>query len=341
MKLITFAVPCYNSAAYMEHCVETLLTAGERAEIILIDDGSTKDNTPEICDRYAAEYPHIIRAIHQPNGGHGEGVNQGLRHAEGMYYKVVDSDDWLDTGALKTMLARLEELSRLPEPLDLMVCNYVYEHAEDNTSHTIGYHNVFPVDQLFTWEDCGHFRPSQYLLMHSVVYRTELLRQTGIELPKHTFYVDNIFVYYPLPAVKSIYYMDLDLYRYFIGRQDQSVNEQVMVQRVDQQILVTRLMFSYYNLEELKATQPKLAKYMFNYLSMMLAICGTLLNLDGSPEALEKKRLLWEDITRDHPEIRRRLKHFSLAGASNLPGRAGRKASLGVYRVANKIFKFN
>ena len=95
-KLITFAVPCYNSAAYMDHCVETLLQGGDDIEIILVDDGSTKDDTPAICDRYQAEYPDIVRAIHQENGGHGEGVNQGLRHAQGMYYKVVDSDDWLD-----------------------------------------------------------------------------------------------------------------------------------------------------------------------------------------------------------------------------------------------------
>ena len=89
-KIITFAVPCYNSAAYMDHCVETLLAAGEDIEIILVDDGSTKDDTPAICDRYAQQYPDIVRAIHQENGGHGEGVNQGLRHAQGLYYKVVD-----------------------------------------------------------------------------------------------------------------------------------------------------------------------------------------------------------------------------------------------------------
>ena len=75
-KLITFAVPCYNSAAYMRHCIETLLSAGERAEIILVDDGSVKDETPAICDEYAAKYPTIVKAIHQENGGHGEGVNQ-------------------------------------------------------------------------------------------------------------------------------------------------------------------------------------------------------------------------------------------------------------------------
>ena len=61
-KLITFAVPCYNSAAYMRHCIETLLSAGERAEIILVDDGSVKDETPAICDEYAAKYPTIVKA---------------------------------------------------------------------------------------------------------------------------------------------------------------------------------------------------------------------------------------------------------------------------------------
>ena len=83
-KLITFAVPCYNSAAYMEHCVETLLTGGEDVEIILVDDGSTKDDTPAICDRYAAQYPKIVKAIHQENGRHGEGVNPGHRTATGL-----------------------------------------------------------------------------------------------------------------------------------------------------------------------------------------------------------------------------------------------------------------
>ncbi len=340
MKLITFAVPCYNSAAYMEKCVDSLLTGGEDIEIILVDDGSTKDDTPAICDRYARQYPDIVRAIHQPNGGHGEGVNQGLRHATGLYYKVVDSDDWLDPDALQKVLRQLR-IQSMKTPLDMMLCNYVYEHVADNTSRTIDYHNVFPQDQVFSWADCGHFHPSQYILMHSVIYRTELLRQCGLTLPKHTFYVDNIFVYYPLPQVKRMYYMDLDLYRYFIGREDQSVNEKVMVQRVDQQILVTRLMFGYYNLEDLRKLEPKLARYMFRYLSMMLSICSTLLNLDGSPEALKKKEDLWQELLGEHPELYRKLKLFSLAALSNLPGSAGRKVEVGAYRLAHKIFKFN
>ena len=198
-KLITFAVPCYNSAAYMRHCIETLLSAGEQAEIILVDDGSVKDETPVICDEYAAKYPTIVKAIHQENGGHGEGVNQGIRNATGLYYKVVDSDDWLDTDALQKVLARLHTLVTRGTAPDLMICNYVYEHTEDGTSHTVRYTNIFPQERLFTWMHVGHFRPDQNLLMHSVMYRTEVLRKCGMVLPKHTFYVDNIFVYQPLP----------------------------------------------------------------------------------------------------------------------------------------------
>ena len=202
-KLITFAVPCYNSAAYMRHCIETLLSAGEQAEIILVDDGSVKDDTPAICDEYAAKYPTIVKAIHQENGGHGEGVNQGIRNATGLYYKVVDSDDWLDTDALKKVLARLTTLVARGTAPDMMICNYVYEHVEDNTTLTVRYTNVFPQNRLFNWTHVGHFRPDQNILMHSVMYRTEVLRKCGMVLPKHTFYVDNIFVYQPLPYVQS------------------------------------------------------------------------------------------------------------------------------------------
>ena len=94
MKLLTVTVPCYNSQDYMEKCIDSLLLGGNQVEIIIIDDGS-KDQTGAIADRYAALYPDIVKVIHQENGGHGEGINQGLKHATGIYFKVVDSDDTL------------------------------------------------------------------------------------------------------------------------------------------------------------------------------------------------------------------------------------------------------
>ena len=340
-KTITFAVPCYNSAAYMDHCVETLLTGGDDIEIILVDDGSVKDDTPAICDRYAERYPDIIRVIHQENGGHGEGVNQGLRSATGFYYKVVDSDDWLNEEALQKMMEKLREFTRSAMPVDLMIANYVYEHVEDNTRKVMRYTNVFPQNKVFTWEEIGRFRPSQYLLMHSVIYRTEMLRACHTELPKHTFYVDNIFVYQPLPSVKSMYYMDLDLYRYFIGRADQSVNETVMVSRVDQQLRVTRLMIDAHDLRKVKAEKKKLGRYMTNYLAMMMTISSIFLIIDGSPEALGKKTELWEYLRTVDPALHHKMKYRSVSFVGNIPGYQGRRLSVGLYRMARKIYKFN
>ena len=339
-KLITFAVPCYNSAAYMRHCIETLLSAGEQAEIILVDDGSTRDDTPAICDEYAAKYPTIVKAIHQENGGHGEGVNQGIRNATGLYYKVVDSDDWLDEAALRTVLAKLNTLIARGTVPDLMICNYVYEHVEDNTSHTVRYTNVFPQNRLFSWTHVGHFRPDQNLLMHSVMYRTQVLRDCGMVLPKHTFYVDNIFVYQPLPFVKSMYYMDLDLYRYFIGRADQSVNESVMVKRVDQQLRVTRHMIDCQDLDALKG-QKKLRSYMLHYLSMMMAISDIFLLLDGSAAAKQKENELWAYLKAHTSAGVYRSIRYGFGGVTNLKIPKGDKLVLGGYRIAQKIFKFN
>ena len=67
--------------------------------------------------------PDIIKVVHQPNSGHGEGVNQGLRNATGKYFKVVDSDDWLDTRALRRLLDYLEYWDNRGEQVDLVVCN--------------------------------------------------------------------------------------------------------------------------------------------------------------------------------------------------------------------------
>ena len=202
------------------------------------------------------------------------------------------------------------------------------------------YTNVFPQNRLFNWTHVGHFRPDQNILMHSVMYRTEVLRKCGMVLPKHTFYVDNIFVYQPLPFVKSMYYMDLDLYRYFIGRADQSVNESVMVKRVDQQLRVTRHMIDCQDLDALKG-QKKLRSYMLHYLSMMMAISDIFLLLDGSAAAKQKENELWAYLKAHTSAGVYRSIRYGFGGVTNLKIPKGDKLVLGGYRIAQRIFKFN
>ena len=83
MKLLSFAVPCYNSAAYMRKCVDSLLKGGEDVEILIVDDGST-DETARIADEYEKEHPSVVRAIHKENGGHGSAVNAGIESTQGL-----------------------------------------------------------------------------------------------------------------------------------------------------------------------------------------------------------------------------------------------------------------
>ena len=207
-KIISFGIPCYNSAADMDHCITSILEGSnfaEDIEIIIVDDGS-KDETPAKADEWAARYPSIIKVVHQENGGHGIALLAGLREAQGTYYKVVDSDDWLDAAALSTMLSLLRGFEERDMRVDLFISNYVYEKVYEGKHVTISYHGALPRKKVFTWDKIGYFRPDQNLLMHSLCYRVDVLREANLPLPAHTFYVDNIYAYVPLPHCKTMYY---------------------------------------------------------------------------------------------------------------------------------------
>lgn len=337
MKLLTFAIPCYNSENYMEKCIESILPGGEDVEIIIVDDGS-RDRTAEIADRYAAQYPSIVRAIHQPNGGHGEAVNTGIANAAGLYFKVVDSDDWVDAEAYAKILGKLRELVQSKKNIDMLLANYVYE-KEGAKHKKVMRQTGFPTDCIFSWKDVRHFYKGHYILMHSVIYRTQLLRDCGLKLPDHTFYVDNIYVYKPLPYVHSMYYMDVDFYRYFIGRDDQSVNEKVMISRIDQQIKVNKIMID--DVDLWKVPSIKCRKYMFNYLEIITVISTVMLLRSGTEENLEKKRELWTYIKEKDIRLFHRLRRGILGGTMNLPGKGGRKISVAAYRLSQKVVGFN
>lgn len=323
----------------MEHCIETLLTGGEAVEILIVDDGSTKDRTAEIADRYEREYPTICKAIHQENGGHGEAVNTGLRHATGIYFKVVDSDDWVNEEAFAEVLATLQKFVYGKETLDLLISNFVYEKQGAKRKKVMNYRMALPKNELIGWEDVRHFMTGQYILMHSVIYRTELLKSCGLVLPKHTFYVDNIFVFQPLPYVKTMYYLDVNFYRYFIGRQDQSVNENVMIGRIDQQLLVTKLMIDYYNAS--KISSRKLRSYMIKYLEIMMTISSILAIKSGTDENMKKKKELWQYLKQSNASLYRRLRYGFLGQGMNLPGKSGRKVSIAGYKITQKFYGFN
>ncbi len=338
MKYISFAIPSYNSEEYMDHAIESILKGGEDVEIIIVNDGS-KDRTSEIAKQYQEKYPTIVKAVDKENGGHGDAVNTGLKHATGLYFKVVDSDDWVDEASLMKILEVLHKLVEEEKMVDMVVSNYVYEKVGAKHKKVIHYRNVMPQDRVITWKEMGRFQLGQYILMHSVMYRTEMLKMCKLELPKHTFYVDNIYVYYPLPYVKTFYYIDVNFYRYFIGRDGQSVNEQNMIKRIDQQIFVTKTLIDLYPMN--KIANKKLRNYMTNYLAIMMTVSSIIAIRSKKPENLEKKKELWQYLKNKDKKVFMKIRYGILGQTMNLPGRPGRKISSLAYLMANKIFGFN
>lgn len=322
----------------MEKCIQSLLVGGDDVEIIIVDDGS-KDATPEIADKYQKRFPNIVRAIHKENGGHGSAVNAGIANATGMFFKVVDSDDWVDESVFLQVLDRLRELALGDDIIDLFIANFVYDKDGAKHKKVMKYTSMFPVEKVFGWSDVKLITKGHYLLMHSVIYRTQVLRKCELQLPEHTFYVDNIYVYHPLPYVKKMYYMDVDLYHYYIGRDDQSVNESVMIGRIDQQLKVNRIMIEDYDLW--KISNKKLRRYMFNYLEIITVVSTVLLLRSGTEENLEKKRTLWKYIKNYDLRLFHRLRNGIMGNAMNLPGKGGRKISVAAYRLTQKIVGFN
>ncbi len=339
MKFISFTVPCYNSESYMRKCIDSLLVLGEDAEIIIVNDGS-KDSTGAIADEYAAKYPTICKPVHQENKGHGGGLNAGIREAEGLYLKIVDSDDWLAEDALKKLLETIKQHVAAGVEPDLYVTNFIYDHTLDNTRYVSHYRKYLKSNAFSDWSNMKKFHLWHLMLMHAFTYRTETLRKCGINLPEHTFYEDNYFAFMPLPHVKKLYYLDVDLYHYFIGRADQSVTVSNMVKRYAQQLRVMTLMATSYTCEELDALPKGLRKYMYHALKAVMSntvffTCG-----ENTQERKDGLQTFYDTVKAHDVRMYKYVKHHSYASVTNwMPWGMRGKVTLFFYNLLCKIVK--
>lgn len=336
MKLLTVTVPCYNSQDYMAACVESLLKGGDRVEIIIIDDGS-KDNTGAIGDEFAAKYPNIVRVIHQENGGHGEGINQGLRHATGKYFKVVDSDDKV-SGDFIAFLDKLEQCDQ-NGGVDLFVTNYYYVHTDGIGDRSINYSNALPQDRIFTWEDSKRFQLHQLLTIHSCTFRTEVMRKCKEDLPKKVFYEDNLMVCRTLPFVQKLYYMNVDLYRYTIGREGQSVQDDVSRRRYPHYLQVTETCFKSVNLDQITSKRQK--QYLEHELFMLFGIAILFTRLNNTDQADADLEKMWQNCYAHDEKWAAHFRQRTVLALININGKFGRNLVSFVYKFANKVVRFN
>ena len=93
--LVSTVIPVYNRCDMLKEAVQSVLSQTYRpVEIVIVDDGST-DQTPQIIDGLAREWPSEIRVIHQDNRGPGLAREAGRLIAKGEFIQYLDSDDAL------------------------------------------------------------------------------------------------------------------------------------------------------------------------------------------------------------------------------------------------------
>ena len=159
MKLLTVAIPCYNSEDYMEKSIRSALNGGEKVEVLIIDDGST-DSTLEIAKKYEKKFPSIVKVIHKENGGHGDAVNAGIKNATGIYFKVLDSDDVLGKKAMAKVLNFLEKAVETDMDIDMVITNFMYDKQGVKRKKIMKYKSAMPVEKVITWDDVNLDRHS-------------------------------------------------------------------------------------------------------------------------------------------------------------------------------------
>lgn len=212
--VLTVAIPAYNVENYIKRTVSSLLESKreQAVEIIIVDDGST-DATAEIADNFAKKYS-CIRAVHQPNGGHGAAINTGIAQARGKYFKLLDGDDWVNPGEFARLVDLLGQAGE-----DLILCDYHEIYMAEGKKKRVTYD--FPAGKTLSMDE---WHTDRLISMHSHIFRTDLLKSLPCKIDTHSFYVDMEYILYPLPFVRSFRYEGLDVYQYRLDRSGQSVS---------------------------------------------------------------------------------------------------------------------
>ncbi len=320
-KLITFLVPAYNSEVYLHICLDSLLKCDtSKIEILVVDDGS-KDKTGEIADKYHAEHPDVIRVIHKENGGHGDAINDGVREAKGKYFKIVDSDDWVDESALNKTIKVLEENKSEP---DLYIMNYRYFVGYDNPDKIIAYRTVFNELVLHTLNDAKFIDLQKNLTLHSCMFKLDVIKKSNAPLPRKVSYEDNYFVYAGLCNINTFVYIDCNFYCYLIGRDGQSVSRDVCIRKYKDHLLISKLMNDYFDLMSIKKTDKRRFGVLYHHIRLVFMIAVIYSRLNKTKEAHEDYKNFVKDLKTKHIKLYRKLRYRSVAGLLMFPGAFGR-----------------
>lgn len=250
-KILTISVAAYNAEKDLSRCIDSLVLTSvcDKLDIIIVNDGST-DNTFQIASDYCSRYPNSCRIINKKNGGHGSTINASIKEATGKYYKVVDSDDWVDKEGLEKLVAWLET-----GEVDCVLNPFSTADAKDYSITD----TIFPYDKarlpgiVYDIDDSKDIE----LAMHSITFKTEIVKKMGPVIDENCFYVDMEYVIMSMIYVESYICFDYNVYNYLMGNASQSVNICNMITRRNQHLKVVSRIIDTYESNKLTMKQGK------------------------------------------------------------------------------------
>lgn len=265
MKILTIAIPVYNTEEYIKRCLDSILIKDilNDIEIIAVNDGS-KDHSLEILKEYQRKYPDTLIVIDKKNGGHGSTINEALKVSTGKYFKVLDSDDWFDT---KNFIDFITILKTCDE--DVIASTYTEEYIYSGLTLLYDYSWLKDNSTIVFDKIEGNEPIKFYFPMSSATYKLDLLKKCNLHLFENTFYVDMQYNIMPIPYIKTVKYLNKDIYRYFIGRPTQSMNQKNLCKNyLDHQKVLTFLV-DYYTKFSNSISKVKKAYMQFMITSML------------------------------------------------------------------------
>ncbi len=364
-KLLSVVVPSYNASKYLDFNLQSFLrpSVPEKLEVIVVDDGST-DDTARIADAYHEKYPETIKVIHKENGGHGSGINAGLRAATGKYFKVVDADDWVDHEALERLLDYIASFDAAAANADTdidaaqvqadvkarardkavscpdVIYNNYYWRLTDEAKSPDAYERKTEFTEPFSGVeyrkvyDFESIADRCYVKMHNMTIRTDILREHQIHIDERCYYVDMEYILYPVPYVETIAFLPEFLYQYQIGRQGQSMDPAKMQRNATQYDHVLASIYAYYDAHCREIKQPNRKKYIDRLISRFYA--SRIKILLSMPDASRRKNefiTMEEVLYRDYPDI--------YAANVNKPIRLLRGSKYVLYPLAVAMMQFS
>jgi len=260
-KILSVSIASYNVEAYLEECLESFVNSKimDDLEVLVIDDGSS-DSSPEIAQWYVDKFPDTFRLIRKENGGHGSTINKGIEVASGKYFKVVDGDDWVNTGNLIRLVEKLKTVDS-----DIVATNYTWincetklpEKRQEDPFRDLEYGREYQFDEI---------ADRTIIDMHAMAVKTELLREMNEKIDEHTFYVDVEYILFPIPYVKTVLFLEEDVYQYRLGMPGQSMSIKKMQKNLKNHLKVLFRINDYCEKMKDKATPAQM-----NYMNRIVA----------------------------------------------------------------------